>query len=185
MTLGMAAIKRILTFVLLCIVTCLWVPISSQAQEARPTSKHFHREYMIYQPTENILAVLRDYRRYNRLFPDIDKTKIHTENKLHTIVRYEVRVMKRDFGALMEFHETSWSNVTVIRGRPIRLYNMTQLDGSLAVYNLGPKKTKLVVDFSVKPKVFLPGFFIERMIEKTFDQAIRRLKQFSWQVSVN
>lgn len=177
--------KRKLTFALFSVIALmfLWVePI--HAHDVRPTKVNFHREYMIYQPAENILEVLRDYKRYDMLFPDIDEVSIQTSNNIHTIVRYDVKILRRNFGALLEFTEKNWSNVTMITAVPIRLYKMDKLDGSLKLYNLGPRKTKLVVDFSVKPTVYLPGFFIDRMVARTFDEAIRRLKHFVWQRQV-
>ena len=177
---GMAGIKRLLTYVLICVAVSCWLP-PLHAHDVIPAKVHFRREYMIYQPTEDVLAVVRDYEHYDNLFPDIDKVTMQTSNRLHTIVRYDVRLLKRTFGGLLEFTEANWSNVTVIKVRPIRLYRLSKLNGILKVSNLGPKKTKIVVNMNVKPQVDLPGFFIDRMVEKTFDVAMRRLKHLAWQ----
>jgi carbon monoxide dehydrogenase subunit G len=181
MTLDTGVTRRLIAAALLCMTVWFWAPALHANSDPTHTKVNFRREYMIYQPTENVLAVLRDYKRYAMLFPDIDKTTVHLSNKIHTIVRFDVRLLRRDFGALLEFTERSWSNVTLIKAKPIRLYKMSRLDGTMKVYNLGPKKTKIMVDANIKPKAYLPEFFIDRMVEKTFNNAIKRLRHFAWQ----
>lgn len=152
-----------------------------QAHDPDFVKIQFHREYMIYQPTEDVLHVLKDYEHYDNLFPDIDKVSVQTRNNIHTIVHYDVKVLRKNLGALMEFTEKSYGNITVIKGDSIRLYKLERLDGILMVYDLGPKKTKLVIDANIKPGFYVPQFIINSMVEKTFDNAVRRLKNIAWQ----